>query len=222
MGILNNDTQTVDAILTKEGKLALAEGRGLNITGFALSDDFMNYKDYNTAHVSGSSFYAEALENLPLPEAITNSQHAMRFALSTRERNLLFNPYIILAGYSLSDNNVLRIEDQGSEYAIELKPKLVNGTGTPVFQFEVSDTSGLMFSGATRIDKSPSVVNYPRTQKVLSPATFEGSHLMIQADATETAFRTLITIGEMNSGASKIDVEILVDGNIDTKNADKL
>ena len=164
MGILNNDTQTVDAILTKQGKLLLANGSGLNITSFVLADDFINYKDYNTGHVSGSAQYAEALENLPLPEATTNAQNAMRFALSTRDRNLLFNPYIIVPGVT-ADNNILRIEDQGDSFAINMAPKIINGHSSPTFTFDFTDTSGLNITGGTRIDKTPSVINYPRSQK---------------------------------------------------------
>ena len=221
MGILNNDTQTVDAILTKQGKLRLAQGDGLNIRSFMLADDFINYKDWNTDHVSGSAYYGEALENLPLPEATTNSQNAMRFALATRERNLLFNPYIVVPGVT-ADNNVLRIEDQGTDYGISMTPKLINGTGNPVFQFSLSDETGVHVTGGTKINKSPSVIHYPRSQKVLQPATYEGSNITITADATDNAFEFLVSISEINSGASQIDVRVLVNANIDLKPTDKI
>ena len=48
MGVLNNSSITVDAILTKHGRRKLAEGSGLGITKFSLSDDGIDYNLWNT------------------------------------------------------------------------------------------------------------------------------------------------------------------------------
>ena len=44
MGVLDNTTVTVDAILTKKGRELLAKGQGqFNITKFSLGDDEIDY-----------------------------------------------------------------------------------------------------------------------------------------------------------------------------------
>ena len=62
MGYLNNTVITVDAILTKKGREALARNDGsFRITQFALSDDEIDYTLYNPTHPSGSAYYGEAI-----------------------------------------------------------------------------------------------------------------------------------------------------------------
>ena len=73
MGYLNNNVVTVDAILTTKGRELLAKGDGsFTITQFALGDDEIDYTLYNPNHPSGSAFYGQAIENMPLIEAIPN------------------------------------------------------------------------------------------------------------------------------------------------------
>jgi len=78
MGYLNNTVITVDAILTKKGREALARNDGsFRITQFALSDDEIDYTLYNPNHPSGSAFYGEAIEGMPLLEAFPDDQQIM-------------------------------------------------------------------------------------------------------------------------------------------------
>jgi hypothetical protein len=75
MGYLNNSTIIVDAVLTKKGREALARQDGsFKITQFALGDDEIDYSLYNENHSNGSAFAGEAIENLPLLEAIPDDQ----------------------------------------------------------------------------------------------------------------------------------------------------
>ena len=57
MGYLNNETITVEAVLTKRGRELLASENGLNITSFALADDEIDYTLYDTNHPEGSQYY---------------------------------------------------------------------------------------------------------------------------------------------------------------------
>ena len=66
MGFLDGSSVTVDAILTKHGRLKLAEGGGLGITKFALADDEVDYRLWDTAHPNGSNYYGAVIENMPL------------------------------------------------------------------------------------------------------------------------------------------------------------
>ena len=87
MGYLNNSVVTVDAILTEKGRELLARGDGsFRITQFALSDDEIDYTLYNPNHASGSAFYGQAIENMPLLEAFPVTNQNLRYKLVTLPR----------------------------------------------------------------------------------------------------------------------------------------
>ena len=87
MGYLDNSSITVDAILTKRGRELLARNDGsFNITQFALGDDEIDYTLFNENHPNGSQFSGEAIENMPLIEAIPDENNIMRHKLITMPR----------------------------------------------------------------------------------------------------------------------------------------
>ena len=95
MGYLNNAVVTVDAILTNKGRELLARGDGsFKITQFALSDDEIDYTLYNPTHPSGSAFYGEALENMPLLEAFPETTQNLRYKLVTLPRGTAKMPVL--------------------------------------------------------------------------------------------------------------------------------
>lgn len=95
MGYLNNQIVTVDAILTKKGRELLAKGDGtFKITQFALSDDEIDYTLYNPDHPSGSAYYGEAIENMPLLEAFPDETQIMKYKLATLPRGTSKMPRI--------------------------------------------------------------------------------------------------------------------------------
>ena len=104
MGYLNNTIVTVDAILTKKGRESLAQGNGsFNITQFALSDDEIDYTLYNPNHPSGSAYYGEAIENMPLLEAFPDETQIMKYKLTTATRGTYILPFIasVAGNYSM-------------------------------------------------------------------------------------------------------------------------
>lgn len=111
MAILNPTTVTVDAILTTKGRELLARNDGsFLITQFSLADDEIDYTLYNPTHPSGSAFYGEAIENMPVIEAFPNESQIMRYKLVTLPRgtsrlpvlNLGYNNIILKQGASLT------------------------------------------------------------------------------------------------------------------------
>ena len=87
MGYLNNSSVVVDAILTKKGRELLARNDGsFQITQFSLSDDEVDYTLYNPNHPSGSAFYGEAIENMPVIQAFPDDQEIMKYKLLTLPR----------------------------------------------------------------------------------------------------------------------------------------
>ena len=100
MGYLNNTIVTIDAILTNKGRELLARGDGsFKITQFALADDEIDYTLYNPSHPSGSAFYGQALENMPLLEAFPETTQNLRYKLVTLPRGTAKMP-VLDAGFS--------------------------------------------------------------------------------------------------------------------------
>tara|TARA_R110001592_G_scaffold251282_1_gene513947 strand:+ start:8056 stop:8748 length:693 start_codon:yes stop_codon:yes gene_type:complete len=95
MGYLDNTSITVDAILTKRGRELLARGDGsFNITQFALADDEIDYTLFNENHPNGSQYYGEAIENMPLIEAIPDENNIMIHKLVTLPRGTTKMPIV--------------------------------------------------------------------------------------------------------------------------------
>ncbi len=97
MGYLSNTLVSVEAILTKAGRVALAQGN-FQITQFALSDDEIDYTLYNPTHPSGSAYYGEAIENMPLLEAFPDENQIMKYKLVTLPRGTAKMP-VLSIGY---------------------------------------------------------------------------------------------------------------------------
>jgi hypothetical protein len=103
MGFLNNTTVTVDAILTKKGRELLAQGtNAFNITKFALADDEIDYRLYDTSHPNGTDYYGAVIENMPLLEAFPDENHIMRYKLVTLPKNTQKMPVISIQPESVT------------------------------------------------------------------------------------------------------------------------
>ena len=121
MGYLNSTTVTVDAILTKKGRELLARNDGsFQITQFALSDDEVDYTLYNPNHPSGSAFYGEAIEAMPIIEAFPNDNEIMKYKLITLPRGTAKIPVLDIGYTSI-------ILKQGASLAIT--PQTLNYLG---------------------------------------------------------------------------------------------
>jgi len=103
MGFLNNTTVTVDAILTKKGRELLAQGtNAFNITKFALADDEIDYRLYDTSHPNGTDYYGAVIESMPLLEAFPDENHIMRYKLVTLPKNTQKMPVISIQPESVT------------------------------------------------------------------------------------------------------------------------
>jgi len=88
MGFLNNTSVTVDAVLTKKGRELLARGQDeFKITKFALADDEVDYRLWDTAHPNGSNYYGSVIENMPILESFVDENQIMRFKLVSLPKN---------------------------------------------------------------------------------------------------------------------------------------
>jgi len=100
MSYLSSTSVVVDAILTKKGRELLARNDGsFRITQFSLADDEIDYTLYNPNHPSGSAFYGEAIEAMPILQAFPNEMEVMKYKLITLPRGTAKIPVLDL-GYS--------------------------------------------------------------------------------------------------------------------------
>lgn len=97
MAYIDNQTVTVDAILTKKGRELLAKNGNLQITSFALADDEIDYSLYNPSHPNGSAFYDIALRNIPVFEPLSDETQTMKYKLVTLNQGVTSIPAITIA-----------------------------------------------------------------------------------------------------------------------------
>ena len=204
MGFLNGNTITVDAIITKHGRKKLSEGKPLGITKFALSDDGVDYSLFNPDHANGSSFYGEAITDLPQLEAVPDDGHLMNYTLMSKDRNTIFLPFI--SGL----NATYTLENQNSRQ--KLTPNTENGTDSS-YQFIFPDVSAVNVTGGTRKDISGTNRTFLSRAEIRTAAIFTGSEITITAKPTDTTRRLTIQIVGVQTGATKY-VNVVVNNNI--------
>jgi len=111
MGYLDNSSITVDAVLTKKGREILKSGGNLNITSFTLSDTGVDYSLWNPSHPSGSAFYGEAIENLPMLEASVHAEYNLRNRLISLNQNTVAVPALVLGGLDSAGGTTLTFNE---------------------------------------------------------------------------------------------------------------
>lgn len=126
MGYLSNTVVTVDAILTDVGRQLLAQQNGqFKITQFALADDEIDYTLYNPTQPSGSAYYGQAIENMPLLEAFPQASQTMKYKLVTLPRGTAKMPILDIGYPSI-------IIKQGASLAIT--PQTLNYLGANTYE----------------------------------------------------------------------------------------
>jgi hypothetical protein len=88
------------------------------ITQFALADDEIDYTLYNPTHPSGSAYYGEAIDNMPLLEAFPDESQIMKYKLATLPRGTAKLPVLDLgyAAITLKQGASLAITPQTLNY----------------------------------------------------------------------------------------------------------
>ena len=207
MAILNNTVVTVDAILTTKGRELLARNDGsFQITQFSLADDEIDYTLYNPTHPSGSAFYGEAIEAMPIIQAFPEDTQIMRYKLVTLPRGTSRLPVVSL-GYNtitLKQGASLTITPQTLNYLGATSTFEANGyvatisdirllssfTGTGITTTTVG-TTGLATTTGTVLSKSEIGTSFTLTGTTVN--TLFGSSL--------TTLATTITVVGRDSGA---------------------
>ena len=146
MGILDNDTVIVDAILTKIGRQKLAQGQPLGISKFAFGDTGVDYTLYNPNHPSGSDSYGKAITELPMLEAVPDDNVFMRSKLyGTGERNVQNFSFITVENTSPT---ITKIAGQTQSNQIRITPAVFPADENALFNFRILDFRGIRVIGA--------------------------------------------------------------------------
>ena len=212
MGYLDNSSITVDAILTKRGRELLSRNDGsFRITQFAVADDEIDYTLYNPSHPSGSTFYGEAIENMPLLEAFPDDTQIMKYKLATLPRGTAKLPVLDL-GYS-----AITLK-QGASLAIT--PQTLNFLGaaqaneTSGYSCTIADVRVLNTFTGIGIDTAAAQAQNTTVNQTLGTnisQTVIGSQINLRATTVNTLFgnnatqgsriRTTLTFVGLDSGA---------------------
>jgi len=218
LGYLNNQVVTVDAILTTKGRELLARNDGsFRITQFSLSDDEIDYTLYNPNHPSGSAFYGEAIQNMPLLEAFPIDTQIMKYKLATLPRGTAKLPVLSL-GYSaviLQQGATLSITPQTLNYLGNAQTFETNGysaTISDVRLMSIFNGTGISPTTATSVDTVATTLGTNVSQTII------GSQFNLKATTVNTLFgsntqlsATLTFIG-LDSGA-RLTIPVIINHN---------
>ena len=215
MGYLNNAVITVDAILTNKGRELLARGDGsFKITQFALSDDEIDYTLYNPDHPSGSAFYGQALENMPLLEAFPETTQNLRYKLTTLPRGTAKMPVldIGLSQVVLKQGASLVITPQTLNYLGANQVFESNGYTATIADIRTMNT----FEGVGVSNVAADSLNSTQTLGTNVSKTVVGTSINLTSTTVNTLFgtdktqlNTSLTIVGRDSGA-RITVPIVI------------
>jgi len=206
MGYLDNNTVTVDAILTKKGRELLARNDGsFRITQFSLADDEIDYTLYNPFHPSGSAFYGEAIENMPILEAFPDETQVMKYKLLTLPRGTAKLP-VLEVGYT-----TITLK-QGA--ALSITPQTLNYLGADTtfeasgYTATIGDSRVLSVLQGTGVNTTDAAtLNSTSTIGTNVSRTVIGTTINLTATTVNTLFgtantlNTILTITGRDSGA---------------------
>jgi hypothetical protein len=216
MGYLNNQVVTVDAILTTKGRELLAKNDGsFRITQFALADDEIDYTLYNPNHPSGSAFYGEAIQNMPLLEAFPQETQIMKYKLATLPRGTAKLPVLDL-GYttiSLQQGAALSITPQTLNYLGNNQTYETSGYAATISDVRLMNTYtgvGINTTAATTANQTSTTTLGTNVSK-----TIIGTQFNLRATTVNTLFgantqlsATLTVVG-LDSGA-RVTIPIII------------
>jgi hypothetical protein len=216
MGYLNNSVITVDAILTTKGRELLAANDGsFRITQFALSDDEIDYTLYNPSHPSGSAFYGEAIDGMPLLEAFPEDSQMVKYKLATLPRGTAKLPVLNLgyAAITLQQGAVVAITPQTLNYLGNDQTFETSGYSCTIADVRLLNTfeaTGINTAAATNAN-----VNATTTIGTNVSSTVTGTQITLRATTINTLFGSnstllsTLTVNGLDSGA-RITIPITI------------
>ena len=216
MGYLNNAVITVDAILTTKGRELLARNdASFQITQFALGDDEIDYTLYNPNHPSGSAYYGEAIDNMPLLEAFPSELQIMKYKLTTLPRGTAKLPVLDLgfAAITLKQGAQLSITPQTLNYLGNEQVFETSGYSATIGDVRLMNTftgQGIQTEAATNANASATQTLGTSVTKTIIGTQFNLTSTTVNTlFGTNTQLRTTLTVTGLDSGA-RITIPITI------------
>ena len=217
MGLLDNDTVIVDAILTKVGRQKLANGQPLGVTQYAFGDTGVDYTLYNADHPSGSDSYGSAITSLPMLEAVPDNDVFLRYRLyGEGERNVQNFSFITVEN---SAPTITKVAGETISNPINIIPNIFPSVQAATFNFTVLDMRGLSVSnigaGVVNINGDFSVDNLPPfSHPEPVKATIEGAgQITLNAQPQQITSQRSIGIEVSREGAASAFVTVTIAAN---------
>jgi hypothetical protein len=209
--ISNSGGIVIDAILTKRGRMLLAQGNGqFQISQYALSDSEVDYSLYNPDHPLGTSFADIVITSMPITEAVPDETQNMKSFLVTLPRKTVRIPIVSVpqTSYTLSTGQSVTINPQTINYT--------DGNSTLGYTFILADSDvcsayisetapGQIYQG------QGSAVPSPLTESEQGQAiTLVGKAITLTANMLSLAARstTLTIIGNETGGRVVVNLTV--------------
>ena len=216
MGYLNNAVITVDAILTTKGRELLARNdSSFQITQFALGDDEIDYTLYNPNHPSGSAYYGEAIDNMPLLEAFPSELQIMKYKLTTLPRGTAKLPVLDLgfAAITLKQGAQLAVTPQTLNYLGNEQVFETSGYSATIGDVRLMNTftgQGIQTEAATTANATATQTLGTNVTKTIIGTQFNLTSTTVNTlFGTNTQLRTTLTVTGLDSGA-RITIPITI------------
>ena len=224
MGILDNDTVIVDAILTKLGRQKLANGQPLGVSQYAFGDTGVDYTLYNSGHPSGSDSYGSAITSLPMLEAVPDDNVFLRFKLyGEGERNVQnFSFITVTSGTSVT---ITKIAGQTESIEVTIIPTVFPSVAGAEFDFKILDARGLSFPGygggsSTAVqftggfDINGSLPPFDHPEPIIATVSGENvERLTLGAQPQQITSQRTIGVEVTRTGAAPAFVSVTVEAN---------
>jgi len=205
MGILDNDTVIVDAILTKIGRRKLAQGQPLGITKFAFGDTGVDYTLYNPNHPSGSDSYGTAITSLPMLEAVPDDNVFLRSKLyGTGARNVQNFSFITVENTSPTITKKAGKGAAGASNAINIIPN-VWPEADGEFNFKILDARGIKINGSSATQP------FSHPDPVIENVS--GTKLALNAESTQFTSQKIFGVEVTREGAAPTFITVTVAAN---------
>ena len=209
MAYIDNQTITVDAVLTQKGRQLLAQNGNLNITSFALADDEIDYTLYNPNHPNGSAFYDIALRNTPIFEPLTDETQVMKYKLVTLNQGVTSIPVI-----TISQDKILVTKDYTGDI-------IINPATNPAYNLQAGYTAilgnknvGILIVQQTNAVNSVSntIPTFAGDINIASAQVVVGNSFRFVPNSglSKTTTTNLTIIGNESGGSTAIEVTVTV------------
>ena len=177
------------------------------ITQFALGDDEIDYTLYNPNHPSGSAYYGEAIDNMPLLEAFPSELQIMKYKLTTLPSGTAKLPVLDLgyAAITMKQGAQLSITPQTLNYLGNEQIFETSGYSATIGDVRLFNTfagQGIQTESAITANADATVTLGTNVSK-----TVIGTQINLTATTVNTLFgtntqlRTTLTVTGLDSGA---------------------